>query len=292
MSPSRLYSAVNPYQSPETGCESGPRELPLRLASYIDTLLEPGEEVLWQGRSRVPWLGIVVTALAGATFLALAVLLIWHSFVLTLSAWAITSAWLLLCYSLTAGIMSGSTVWVLTNHRILICTYRWANRCTAQTYFPEEIGWEPPKLAGQPARLMLFYNVEKAEEVRSLACRTLLPRLARRLRHADPAVRRRAAAAFRRLGTAAAPFTSELLDALKSDDAIVRCRVAEALGNSGVSDAVDYLAPLRFDDDRQVANTAIQAVDKLLKPGDTIRRSLSGRGEAPCSPARYSPALQ
>ena len=66
-----------------------------------------------------------------------------------------------------------------------------------------------------------------------------------------------------RLGHASAVFASDLLKALKRNDLLVRRRVAEALGNSGVPEIAPHLERLRFDADRQVANVAIKALNRL-----------------------------
>jgi hypothetical protein len=234
-----------------------------RLASQIDMLLEPGEQIVWQGRPVVPSRILIRVALV-ATLGTLPMLVLGPDY-LQAVAGCVAFSVIGLCYGAAIGHYAARhTALVLTDRRILTCSHA-LGRCSARTYLPEELAWKPAKAAGQPARLPLLHHVAARDEVQSLACRTLLPQLARRLHDPDPAVRRRAARSFTRFGAAACPFTGDLLAALKSEDAIVRRRATEALGSSGVVAVTADLRRLQFDDDPRVVNIASKALHVLSR---------------------------
>lgn len=150
-------------------------------------------------------------------------------------------------------------------------------RGRAQTYLPEEVDWitqpesQPASTEIVPPELPpfvvpprhLFDAVTNRQQVCRLVCDTLLPELARRLQHGDPLIRRRSAACLAKMGPAAAGFAQSLLAALHDDDAVVRRHASIAIGNGRVASAQSHFERLRFDDDRRVAQTAIDALDRL-----------------------------
>src|SRR5262249_16100569 len=97
-----------------------------------------------------------------------------------------------------------------------------------------------------------------------LASAMLLPELARRLRHRDPAIRRRSAVCLAQMGPAAGHFAQSLLAALHDDDSLVRTHAAVALGNGRPTSPKAELEKLVFDGERRVAQVASAGLDRIV----------------------------
>ncbi len=265
---------VNPYASPRTPCAATDEELPAAVAAKIDRLLEPGESIVWQGRSRFSVVRFLVVIAFEAVVLSAAFMAIAR---FAVSDPILIGGLFLACVLTIAGVgllryfTARNAAFTLTTRRML---YLPPIGDHVQSHLPEEVNWKSrptrapedgPREAAYRAvpPWSLSSHAAHGTRVRNLVCDTLLPELARRLRHTDPLVRRRSAACFARMGPADGCFARSLLAALRDDDGVVRRHAVIALGNGCVASARAELERLRFDDDRWVAQSAIDALDRL-----------------------------
>jgi len=285
---------MNPYASPRTPCTSTDEALPAALAAKIDRLLEPGEAIVWEGRAQFPVKRFLVLTLVEAVFL--------FGLLLAIARFAapdpILIAGLLFMFILTIACASMFGFLAVRNTALVLTTHRMINYIglplfgdRVQSYLPEEVNWKsrPIRLLTSSPRVApheqayhaappwyLSSQGADSTRIRNLVCDTLLPELARRLRHTDPLIRRRSAACLARMGPAAANFAQSLIATLRDDDGVVRRHSCVALGNGRVGSARAELERLRFDDDRRVAQAAINALDRLpalAKPTELSSRA-------------------
>lgn len=251
---------MNPYAAPHASCGGANREFPVQLTAFADTLLEPGERVVWMGQPS-PWCRLLFRLPVAAVFGVLTLTVV--RLVLPPEDFRLMLSMMLIAFAAALGMgtvlnlrAARGTLYLLTQRRAMILRSSAASpQQRSLILLPEDLAWSPKR--------RLFWDCDDARLAEELRRQTLLPQLAARLAHADAEVRRSVARAFTRLGRGAAPFLPNLLDALQDDDAVVRRYVAAAVGNAGDETARPYLERLRFDDNRRTAQAAMKASQKL-----------------------------
>ncbi|MDP6443235.1 MAG: HEAT repeat domain-containing protein [Pirellulaceae bacterium] len=288
------------------------KELPEHLSVMIETVLEPGEHIVWTGQPRMTesaFRTFLVTVLGlglGCSFAAefasgivqvillcsicigwvtpAPLMYLWRSWALRNTCYVITSR---RAIAFIPGWDFGYRIFV--NHPEDLASVRtdasrkrfgsivWVDRTSSQ------FSWLVGSYRGA------FTGIDHPGEVLEIMYDTFLPLLGSRLKDLDPDVRRKAVSSLAKIGVFAKQAVPHLLAALESDDSFVRSRAAQALGQIGdkAKPAIPALKrTLLTDESRNVAETARKAIDKIDRKPATQLQSAAAQASAPASSCR------
>jgi hypothetical protein len=285
----------NPYASPADLSRAVSR------ASIGEAILEAGERVVWSGRPRLrafvasTLLGSMIgTAGLGAAVVGLRFFIgpgfgnptEWSLIIVGMGMWLCLPAWVLPWAWWT----SRHTHYLITDQRAIEFAFRWHGyrvivNAAEDIGFARYVGsflgrwgaisWSEPTAWAQVHWIFrtphgCFIAIPNARDVFRLMQATFAPRLAERLSDRDPEMRRKAAFGLTRVEAlpdeVARDIAGSLIAALESDDAVVRARVALALGRLGMAaaEAIPALKRVALNDEsRQVVGNARKAIERL-----------------------------
>ncbi len=260
------------------------KELPNRLIEVVNATLEADENLIWFGQPQrakkfpsgfvgiIFGLGVFFASLNPAWFLIF---------------WIVSTIGLLECLLIYHAIghwIPANTCYVVTNRRAIAFAPNWRGghyvsicepedlaflQCSSVVFGIGSLAWDEP-IRGRfhgilGIRSCLFNKIEDPKSVLQLINEAFAPLLASRLRHDDPAIRRKAIWSILHLKPDKENVPC-LIEALEDDDKIVRRCAAYALGQQEkyALPAVRSLERIVIlDESRAIAETARRAIEQI-----------------------------